>query len=133
MGAIIQVLLNWLAANLQLIFSWFGVNAQAILSWLVTNWIFTMSCALTTIICLIYQTIQNPEGALNQFMIMVISSVIVLFPSTPDDLKIASLLGQFNTAFPQVGSYVLAEIFSGIVGLSTVFLFTKLWKLLPFI
>lgn len=126
MSLIIQLLVNWLGSNIQSII-------QNIVNWLVSNWIFTMSCTITTILCLIYQTIQNPEGALNQFMIMVISSVIVLFPSTPDDLKIASLLEQFNTDFPQIGSYVLAEIFSGIVGLSSVFLFTKLWKLLPFI
>lgn len=126
MGLIIQLLVNWLGSNIQSII-------QNTVNWLVSNWIFTMSCTITTILCLIYQTIQNPEGALNQFMIMAISSVIILFPSTPDNLKIASLLDQFNDTFPQVGSYVLTEILSGIVGLSTVFLFTKLWKLLPFI
>lgn len=121
-----QILASWLAANLKIII-------ETIFKWLANNWIFTMSCALTTIICLIYQTIKNPEGALNQFMIMVLSSVLILFPSTPDNLKVGSLLSQFAAAFPQIGTCVLGEILSGIAGLAAVFLVVKLWRLMPFI
>lgn len=126
MGVIFELFAAWLGRNATKII-------QEIVKWLTKNWIFTMSCALTTIICLVYQAIKNPEGAINEFLINVLSSVLILFPSTPEDLKVASLLVKFNESFPQVGSYVLGEIFSGIVGLATVFFVVKLWKMLPFI
>lgn len=100
-------------------FTWFVENViQSILNWLVTNWIFTMSCTLTTIICLIWNCIQNPSGAINEFMCTVVDALVFSLPSTPSEYKIGTLLGAIGDSIPQIGWGPVYEIFTGMAGMA---------------
>jgi hypothetical protein len=96
------------------------------------HWLWWLCPPTFTIICFMYIVIQNPEGAINQFMITIISSVLILFPSTPSNFKVANLLQSIASANPTFGWGVVFEIFQGASGLFFVSLLVRIWKFLPF-
>lgn len=104
-------------------------NAQNIVN---VKWIWWACPPLFTIVCFLYSCITNPEGAINQFMITILSSVLVLFPSTPENFKIGSLLAATAQAFPAVGWGPVFEIYQGALGIFTISLLVRVWKFLPF-
>lgn len=87
----------------------------------------------SSIFILIYQCIQNPQGAVNQWMIILIDIIASEFPSTPPEYKLGFMLNQLYETlpswFPAAG---VSEIFQSIGGMLTLLLFIKLWKMLPF-
>ncbi len=85
-----------------------------------------------TIICLVYNCIENPEGAVNQFMILLIDMVYNLFPSTPTTFTVGYMLRQFAAEHPYIGWGSIYEIFSGMSTMFGLWCVVKLWQLLPF-
>ena len=102
-----------------------------ILHWLNNPWGYC-GVIFSSIFILIYQCIQNPEGAINTFMIKVIDLIVAYFPSTPNEYKLGVMLSGFYQQVPWLPASQLTEIFQGIAGMLGIFLFIKLWKLLPF-
>ena len=91
------------------------------------------TCAsVVTVICFGWNVVTYPRGAVNQFMIMVVDMIASVFPSTPSQYQLYSMLDAFAAKFPQVGWGVIYEIFSGISGMLGIYLTIKLWRLLPF-
>lgn len=87
---------------------------------------------LATIICLIYNCIADPEGAINQFMIIVIDMIYSIFPSTPQQYTIGYMLRKFSEDYPIIGWGVIYEIFVGMAAMFGLWCIVKLWQLLPF-
>lgn len=106
-------------------------GVKNILHWLNNPWGYC-GIIFSSIFILIYQCIQNPEGAINSFMILLIDMIAGQFPETPAEYKLASLLSNFYAQVPWLPAAQLGEIFQGIARILSVFLFIKLWKLLPF-
>jgi len=102
-----------------------------ILNWLNNPWGYC-GVIFSSIFILIYQCIQNPEGAVNSFMIMLIDLIVGVFPSTPPEYRLGTMLNGFYQQVPWLPASQLTEIFQGIAGMLGIFLFIKLWKLLPF-
>ncbi len=102
-----------------------------ILHWLNNPWGYC-GVIFSSIFILIYQCIQNPEGAVNSFMILLIDMIVGQFPETPAEYKLGTLLSNFYGQVPWLPGSQLTEIFQGIAGMLSIFLFIKLWKLLPF-
>lgn len=135
MSAIVTVLANLfnLIKNMFLGFQFHITNnIQVVVNWVSGNWIFASACGMTTIICLLVSAIENPEGAINTFMKICIDLVVVPLPSTPDNFKLATLIAQFDNAFPVLGGGVISELLEGVVGLSVIFFSIKALRLLPF-
>ena len=88
--------------------------------------------AVASIFYLIYDSVQNPQGAINTFMILLIDIVYEVFPQTPDQYKIASLLSSFAVNYPQIGWGTVYEIFHGMSVMFGLWCVVKLWQLLPF-
>ena len=86
----------------------------------------------SSIFILIYQCIQNPQGAINTFIIKIIDMIVDKFPSTPEQYKLGTMLGNFYSQVPWIPGTAITEIFQGIAAMLVIFLFIKLWKLLPF-
>jgi hypothetical protein len=87
-----------------------------------------------TIVCVAYQSVINPKGAINTFMIHAIDTVLAFFPSTPDNLKIGSMISGFYAAIPSpIGASLVHEIMVGVFALLPLFLAVKLYKMMPFI
>lgn len=96
------------------------------------TWIWWTCPVLFVIVCFFWQVITYPEAAINQFMITIISSVFVLFPSTPENFKVANLLQSTATAFPLIGWGPVYEIYQGASGLFAISMIMRVWKFLPF-
>lgn len=95
-------------------------------------WAKKYEAAIALVLCLMVATISNPQGAINQFMIHCIDVIFELWPETPSHLKIASILSKFAAKVPSVGWGILWETIQGLLGILTLVLFVKLYKLLPF-
>ena len=106
---------------------------QTFLNWLSKQWLFLLGGFLSGIIAFIWQVISNPVGAINQFMIHVINIILPLWPSTPSNLRVGSLIDNFGSSFPLIGSGIIAEIFNTLLGALSIFILIKLYKLLPFV
>ena len=91
-----------------------------------------MCGAVATIVCFAWNVITYPEGAINQFMIMLVDMIAGAFPSTPPQYQLYSMLDSFAAQFPMIGWGVVYEIFSGITGMLSIYLVVKLWRFLPF-
>ncbi len=65
-----------------------------ILHWLNNPWGYC-GIIFSSIFILIYQCIQEPEGAINSFMILLIDMIADKFPSTPPEYKLGALLQGF--------------------------------------
>ncbi len=82
---------------------------------------------------LILACIIDPTGAVNTFMIMLIDLVKVVFPDTPPDMTIASWVASFQSSYPMIGGEILIEVINGILGMISLLMIFKIWKLLPFV
>lgn len=87
---------------------------------------------VTTIIYVIYESIKNPQGAINHFMILIIDMVYSVFPSTPDSFTVGHNLQLFADSYPEIGWGVLFEIYQGFEVMFGLWCVVTLWKLLPF-
>jgi hypothetical protein len=93
------------------------------------NWIVL---AITAPLSIIIGAIANPAGAVNSFLCRAIDLVASVFPSTPPNLKIATLLTSAGDSIPIVGRAVVYDIFSTIAIMFAVVLIIKVYKLIPF-
>ncbi|NMF57105.1 hypothetical protein [Pseudanabaena yagii] len=82
---------------------------------------------------LILACIIDPNGAVNTFMIMLIDLVKGVFPDTPQGMTIASWVTSFQQSYPMIGGEVLVEVINGVLGMISLLMIFKIWKLLPFV
>lgn len=87
--------------------------------------------SLTGVISVIIGAFLNPAGAVNGFVTRLIDALAFVWPSTPENLKLANLI------FPAVGGVsigraVLIDICSTLFVMLGIILLIKLYKLIPF-
>ena len=90
------------------------------------------ACGVGFLLCFATNCILDPSGAINQFMITCIDLITSVFPSTPDNYKLANLLYEFSQQVPSIGWGAVNEIFEGIFGMLAIYLSYKIYKTLPF-
>ena len=88
--------------------------------------------SFTAPIALVLGAINDPEGAINTFLIKGINLISVVFPSTPEDLKIASIINGLGDQLPLVGKAVIYEILQTLAVIFGLTLAIKIYKLIPF-
>jgi hypothetical protein len=88
--------------------------------------------ALGTILALLIGTVLDPTGAINALVCLVIDIVTAVFPSTPDSLKIGSLLNSIGNTIPVVGVGIVYDLFSTAAQMLGIVLIIKVYKLIPF-
>jgi hypothetical protein len=76
--------------------------------------------------------VDDPVGAVNAFICMVIDMIAGFFPSTPENLKISNILTSIGNQMPAVGRAVVYEVFSTIAAIAGIALVFKIYKLIPF-
>ena len=87
---------------------------------------------IVTLVYFAYNCVNNPEGAINTFMIMLIDMVYGFFPVTPNHYTIGYMLTEFSSQFPSIGWGVIYQIFYGMSVMFGLWCVVKLWQLLPF-
>jgi hypothetical protein len=76
--------------------------------------------------------VANPEGAVNLFLCKIIDMVAGVFPSTPNNMRISNLIAGLGASVPLVGGGVISSLLSTVLGMFSVILIVKLYKLIPF-
>lgn len=88
--------------------------------------------SVTSIVAFLLGALLNPQGLMNQVICSAIDYVAVLFPSTPDELKIGTIINGLGDSLPLVGRGVIREIFNTLSIIFGLTLAIKIYKLLPF-
>jgi hypothetical protein len=86
----------------------------------------------TTIICVVYNAVKYPEKAINLWICRVIDMIVGNLPSTPNNMKLGYMISIVLEDTP-IGGNTLVEIFSGLLGLLSIYLVWKVYRSLPFI
>lgn len=87
---------------------------------------------LITIVAFLVSALQNPQGWMNSVVITTIDAIASLFPSTPDEYKIATMINAVGDSMPLVGRIVVREIFNTISFIASLGFAIKIYKLIPF-
>lgn len=88
--------------------------------------------AIGVLLVVLVGAVLDPGGAINAFLCFCIDIVAAVWPATPNDLKLGSLLASFAQSFPLVGWGIILEIIQTCVSMLVIVLLVKLYKLLPF-
>lgn len=88
--------------------------------------------SITSIVSLILGAISNPAGAVNAFICRIIDVILIPWPTTPESMKLGSLLSSFANAFPIVGYGIVLDIAQTLAGMGVLFVAIKIYKLIPF-
>ncbi len=88
--------------------------------------------SVVSIVAFLLGALANPQGFLNQMICSAIDAIAYIFPSTPDNLKIGTMINNLGDSMPLVGRGIVREVFTSIsiiIGLVSI---VKIYKLLPF-
>lgn len=88
--------------------------------------------SVSTIVAFMLGALADPQGLMNQVVCSAIDFIANIFPSTPENLKIATILNSAGDSMPAVGRGVVKEIFSTLAIIFGLGLIVKIYKLLPF-
>lgn len=103
---------------------------QIILNFFKPVIIFYSSC--TALLAFLLGALQNPQGLMNTIICSGIDFIASIFPSTPDALKIGSIINSISSSMPAVGRAVIADVFNSILAMVAIVIIIKIYKLLPF-
>ena len=67
--------------------------------------------AIISLISFLVGALLNPQGFLNQIICSVIDYIAFIFPSTPDNLKVSSIINGLASAMPLVGLTLIVKIY----------------------
>lgn len=96
------------------------------------NPVVSVFIATTSIVSFLMAALLNPEGAVNKFANSVIDKVAIVFPSTPNNLKLGYLLDEATSSMPSVGRGIIGDIFVTISSMFAIVVVIKIYKLIPF-
>jgi len=88
--------------------------------------------SITSVVAFLLGALLNPQGFMNDVICFAIDYISALFPSTPENLKIATIVNNLGDSVPLVGRGVIREVFITISSIVLISLAIKIYKLLPF-
>lgn len=109
------------------VFAWLGSIWASFSGFLKAFW-----DSLSKLFSILLGAIANPFGAVNSFICLLIDGIASVWPSTPENLKVGSLIASIGTAIPLVGTAVVYDIFQTAGSMLAIVLLIKLYKLIPF-
>lgn len=80
----------------------------------------------------IFGIFKHPIGAINTLIDNLIDFIAGVFPSTPNNLKVAALVDSISSVVPSVGRGVIADFFSKVTICFGLAIVIKVYKLIPF-
>jgi hypothetical protein len=111
-----------------------GALLTALLEFITPVVIFFAS--IGTVVAFLLGALANPQGWMNSVICTAIDYIASIFPSTPDDMKIgtvvSTLINGLGSSIPIVGVGIIREIFTTFLTIAGLALAIKIYKLLPF-
>ena len=87
---------------------------------------------LIGIVAFLVAALKYPQGWMNSVVITTIDAIANVFPSTPEELKIGTIINTIGDSMPLVGRAVVKEIFVTISSMVGIALVVKIYKLILF-
>jgi hypothetical protein len=115
---------------LQAILSFLGAIISALLYFF--SPLIIVCVSIFSIISFLLGALLNPQGLLNQIVCSAIDYISYLFPSTPESLKLGSIINSATSIMPAVGRGVIADIFATCAAIFALTVAIKIYKLIPF-
>jgi hypothetical protein len=84
------------------------------------------------IVAFLLAALANPQGWMNNVVCSAIDFIAFLFPSTPTDLKISSLINSVSSVMPAIGRGIISDLFTTIGSIVAIRVVVVVYKLLPF-
>lgn len=88
--------------------------------------------SVVTIVAFLLGALANPQGWMNSVVCSAIDYIAAIFPSTPANLKISSLIDSVALAMPLVGRGIISDILGSIAAIFAIRAVIVIYKLLPF-
>lgn len=73
-----------------------------------------------------------PDSFINQLICGAINLISAVFPSTPDNLKLASIINSLASSLPVFGKNLIQNIIGTVRDLFVLYSIIKIYKLIPF-
>ena len=103
---------------------------QVLINFLVP--VIVVCTGLIGIVAFLVAALNDPQGWMNSVVITTIDSIANVFPSTPEELKIGTIINTVGDSMPLVGRAVVKEVFVTISSMAGIALVVKIYKLIPF-
>lgn len=103
---------------------------QFLLNFLKPVTVFFMS--VTGLVAFLVGALADPQGFANAFICGAIDMISGIFPSTPENLKIGSIIASVSSQVPAIGCAVLQDIVTTLASIFAIFIVVKIYKLIPF-
>jgi hypothetical protein len=84
------------------------------------------------IVAFLLAALADPQGWMNKLIVSAIDYIVLIFPSTPLNLRIGSLIDSLGTSLPFIGKGIIREIISTIISIFSIRAIIVIYKLLPF-
>lgn len=88
--------------------------------------------SVSVIVAFLLAALADPQGWMNQVIISAISYIASIFPSTPDNLKIVSLIDSLGASLPLIGKGIIREVLQTISIIFGIRAIIVIYKLIPF-
>jgi hypothetical protein len=88
--------------------------------------------AIAAVLVVITSACLYPEGFINQLICGAINIISSAFPSTPDNLKLSSIVNILSSSMPVFGKVLIQNIIGTIRDLFVLYSIIKIYKLIPF-
>ena len=88
--------------------------------------------AIITIVTILVAAVVDPKGFINQLICGLIDLIAIPFPSTPDSLKLSSIINTLSLALPVFGKALIQSIIGTFADLFFLYATIKIYKLIPF-
>ena len=88
--------------------------------------------ALATVLALLVFAVVDSAGFINQLICGLIDIVSIPFPSTPDHLKLSSIINVLSSSLPIFGKALIESIIGTVRDLFLLYFVIKIYKLIPF-
>jgi hypothetical protein len=88
--------------------------------------------ALGIILAVVIAALADPAGWLNQSICFVITMIAAVFPATPSNLRLESILVSLTPYLSDIGVYAVREAFHAFRDVLTFIMIFKVYKMIPF-
>jgi hypothetical protein len=116
----------------KLILSLFNLLQKVIEQVFIVQWKWYACGVFVLIICVVYNAMKYPEQAINLWICRIIDMIVIYLPKTPENMKLGYMISNILENTP-IGGNTLIEIFTGVMGLLSIYLIWKVYRSLPFI
>lgn len=88
--------------------------------------------AVVSLVSWLLGALSDPQGMMNGVVNTVIDVVATILPSTPNSVKVGTIINGVASFMPNIGRAVISEIFVSLLSIFALVGAVKLYKLIPF-